>query len=109
MELIIAVAILIVAISGLLVTFVSCLLSNEAKSNLITVFNDAQYVLEEVKNLPFADIGSYTPPALNNLPNENITFTIPSSEFRIKTVTVEVSWTERGGNKNFQLSTRIAR
>lgn len=109
LELMIAAAILVIAICGLLVTFVACLLSNEAKSNLIMAANDAQYVLEQIENLPYEQIDDYPEnPEFNNLRDEYITVT-QDPEYKITGVTINVSWTERGGTKNFQLSTRIAR
>lgn len=109
-ELVVSIAILLIAISGLLVTFISCILMNESNSNLVTAVNDAQYVLEQIKGLAYDDIDAYTPPTFTNLYNETIpqptTVEIASG---IKEVTVSVNWTERQRNRAFVLSTRIAR
>ena len=43
-ELMISVAILLIVISALFVTFVYCILMNESNNNLVKVVNDAQYV-----------------------------------------------------------------
>jgi prepilin-type N-terminal cleavage/methylation domain-containing protein len=48
-EVMMAVAILLVIVSGLLLTFVYCILLNQANSNLVIASNDAQYILEQVR------------------------------------------------------------
>jgi len=108
-ELMIAMGILLIAISGLLTTFVYCILLNESNNNLVTAANDAQYVLEEIKGLAYNNINSYTPPAFNNLENETIPNPTVVEISGIKEVTVNVSWSERGRSRNWTLSTRIAR
>ena len=107
-ELMVAAVIFIVVIGGLFMSFVSCLLLNELNSNLIIAANDAQYILEEVKGLAYADIDSYSPLQFNNLPSENITFQEDGGS-DIKEVRVIVGWTERQRPASFTLSTRIAR
>lgn len=108
LELLTAAAILVVVISGLLLTFVYCTVLNESNNNLVKATNDAQYVLEQIKGLPYEEISSYTPPVFGNLENESVTVsrTIGST---ISEITVNVSWNERNGQKNFLLSTRIAK
>ena len=108
LELMVASAILLIAICGLLVTFVSCILMNESNDNLVLAINDAQYVLEQIKALPYNSISVYSAPELNNLNNESITLgrTVGSA---IANITVNVNWTERQRNKAVSLSTRIAK
>jgi hypothetical protein len=108
LELMITSAILLIAICGLLVTFASCILMNESNDNLVVAANDAQYVLEEIKALPYADIQDYSPPALDNLQGEAITLNKDIGT-QITEVTVNVNWTERQRNKAVSLSTRIAK
>jgi len=107
-ELMIATGILVVVLSGLLLTFISCILLNESNNNLVIAVNDAQYVLEQIKGLAYSEIGNYTVPQFNNLANETVTLT-RSIGTRIAEVAVDVSWIERQRQRNFQLSTRIAR
>ena len=107
-ELMIASAILLVAILGLLAVLINCIIMNEANNNLVMAVNDAQHVLEQIKGLAYANIAGYTAPVFTNLNNETITLT-RSIGAKIAEVTVNVSWVERQRNKNFQLSTRIAR
>lgn len=112
LELMISVAILLIVISGLFVTFVYCILMNESNNNLVKAANDAQYVLEQIKGVTSYDgINSYSPPALNNLPNENIPNPTITDLYgnQVKEITVNVNWVERNRQRNFQLSTRIAR
>lgn len=106
-ELMIAAAILLIAVLGLLAAFINCMLLNESNNNLVTAVNDAQYILEQLKGLSYSEIAAYTPPVLNNLSNETISLS-RSIGTRIAEVTVGVSWTERQRSRNFQLSTRIA-
>jgi Tfp pilus assembly protein PilV len=106
-ELMIATAILLVAILSLLAALINTILLNESNNNLVMAVNDAQYVLEQMKGLPYSQIASFTPPTFNNLNNETITLS-QSPGTKITEVTVNVSWTERQRNRNFQLSTRFA-
>jgi type II secretory pathway pseudopilin PulG len=107
--LMLAIAISTVVIIGSLLTFINCAFLNETNNNLIIAANDAQSILEEVKTLAYTGIDTYTPTQLNNLDNEIITFQINNIDAGIKEVTVIVAWTEKGRNKNFLLSTRVAR
>jgi len=108
LELMIASAILLVSILALLTVFINCSLLNEGNNNFVTAVNDAQFVLEQIKCLAYADIGTFVPPTLNNLKSEAITLT-RSIGAKVAEVTVNVNWVERQRNKSFQLSTRIAR
>ena len=108
LELMIASAILLIAICGLLATFVACALMNESNNNLVVATNDAQYVLEEIKALVYSDISGYAPPVFDNLEGEAITLNKDIGT-QIAEVTVNVNWTERQRNKAVSLSTRIAK
>jgi len=113
LELMIAAGILVIAVSGVIALFVRLILSNESKSNMITAANDAQYVMEYIKQLDFDAIGTFNPDDLgiDNLPGESISITPPQDqdiEINLKNITVNVSWTERGGEKYFPLPTLIA-
>lgn len=111
-ELMLAAAILLIAISGLLVAFIGCILLNESNNNLVIAVDDAQYVLEQIRNSAYSEISNFinnfNPSQFSNLNNETITFPNPNIGARIAEVNVNVSWTERQGQRNFQLSTRIA-
>lgn len=107
-ELMLATAILVIAITGMLAAFVGCLLLNESNNNLVKATNDAQYVLEQVKGLAYDNINAYVSPAFNNLNSETITLNRAVGA-KIAEVTVNVAWVERQKNRNFSLSTRIAR
>ena len=117
-ELMVAAAILVLTISALLYVFVSCLLMNEANSELITAASDAEYVLEQIKACAYIDIDSYTVPTeLTNpltahLRNEQIPppLVVGSDDDPIRTVTVTVRWSGRNGfPRAFTLVTQIAR
>jgi len=110
LELMIATVVLMIAIGGLLMAFTSCMLLSESNSNLTTAVNDAQYILEEIKGLDYANIDVYaaSPPQFSNLDSEIITTAVTGTG-TIKEITVNVAWVERQRNRNFQLSTRVAR
>lgn len=110
LELIVALGILAVVISGLLASFVYSVLLNESNANLVIAANDAQYVMEQIKGLAYNDIDDYEPPDFYNLQNENIAAPgITDISSGLKEVTVNVSWSERQRARSFSLSTRIAR
>ncbi len=108
LELMVVVGVLGVVVTGLLGASISCLLLNESNNSLVKAVNDAQYVLEQVKGLPYSSISSYSVPLFNNLTNEDVTIT-SSVGLNIAEVTVNVSWTERQRGKDFSLTTRIAK
>jgi len=111
-ELMIAMGILLIAISGLLSTFVYCILLNESNNNLVIAANDAQYVLEQIKAKTYDDIddfiNTFNPNEFSNLNNEAITFPDTTIGVSIATIIVNVKWTERQRERNFRLSTRVA-
>ena len=112
-EVMVATAILLIILSGLLLAFVYCILLNQSNNNLVIAANDAQYVLEEIKGLAYSGISNFinnfNPSQFSNLNNEIITFPNPNIGTAIAEVTVDVSWIERQRQRNFQLSTRIAK
>lgn len=107
-ELVIAIAILLVVISGITFSFVQCVLLNESNGNLVTAVGDAQTVLEQIKELAYEDIANYNPGEFTNLQAETITLEY-SIGSRISEVTVNVTWSEKQRQRSFQLSTRIAK
>jgi prepilin-type N-terminal cleavage/methylation domain-containing protein len=107
LELMVAVGILVVAIAALLGGLINCILLNQANANLAIAANDAQYVLEQIKESAFDNITGYTPPAFNNLDNEDVDVAFDPGSGIVE-VTVDVSWTERSRTKSFSLATRIA-
>ena len=111
LELLIVSAILIIAIAGLLMAFVNCILLNDANNELVVATGDAQYVLEQIKSLAYNDINTYVPPVFTNLRSENIPApTITQVSAGVKEITVNVTWTDkRGRQRSVSLATRIAR
>ena len=110
-ELMIAVAILVVAILSLLATFINCVFLNESNNNLVSAVSDAQYVLEQIKGLAYSDIATYAAPVFTNLTGEAITLTrstLARPKGELTEVTVKVSWTERQRSRDVSLSTRFA-
>jgi prepilin-type N-terminal cleavage/methylation domain-containing protein len=107
-ELMIAVAILLIVITGLLATLVYCILLNESSNNLVIATGDAQYILEQIKGLPYNDIANYTAPSFSNLNNETITLN-RNIGATISEITVAVHWNERQRQKSHSITTRIAK
>jgi len=105
LELMIGVAIILIVLVGSLLAFVQLMLLNESSRSLVIAANDAQYILEQMKNKAFDDLSSYTAPELKNLgPSEVVSLTrTPGTN--IITVTVNISWQERANARNFSLST----
>ena len=112
-EMMFGVFILLAVIIPALFSFINCMLLSRASRNLITAANDAQYVLEQIKNLPYNQIGYYTshfdPSHFSNLKEEQITFPTVNLGADITEVKVKVSWTQRGHDTNTELSTLIAK
>ena len=112
-ELMLACAILLVAILGVLLVFIMGILMNESNNNLVTAVNDAQYVLEQVKSQPYSNITSFISGfdsgQFANLENESITFPEDDVGASIANITVSVGWVERQRSRSFRLPTRIAR
>lgn len=107
-ELIIAIAIILTVLVGSLLSFVHLILLNESSRNLVIAANDAQYVLEQMKNEDYGSLASYAPPVFSNLVSETVSLT-RSIGANIATVTVDISWQERGDARNFSLSTCFAK
>jgi len=110
LEVIFTSALLLIAITALLYTFVNCIFLNASNKELLTAANDAQYVLEQIKGRAFSDIiGDYAPPNFANLQDETILVPAATSiGSRVKEVTVSVSWTDkRRRTRSYVLTTRI--
>lgn len=110
LEFIIVSGVLLVAIIGLLFTFINCTLLNDTNNEMVTAAGDAQYILEQMKSLAYDDIDSYTPPSFAHLLNETIPSPIITQVSQdVKEVTVSVNWTDkRGRARTFSLTTRFA-
>ncbi len=107
-ELLIAVAIILIVLVGSLLAFVQLMLLNESSRNLVIAANDAQYILEEMKNLAYDDLNSYVPKELDSLEAEDVEL-IYNIESDITTVTVNVTWQERQNERDFSLATCFTR
>ncbi len=107
-ELILAVAITLLVITGSALSFVYLMLLADSSVNLTIAANDAQYILEQLKGIAYEAISSYSAPVFYNLPGEAITLS-RSVGANLATLTVNVSWQERNQAKNFSLPTCIAK
>ena len=112
-ELMIASAIILIAILGLFTAIINCILLNESNNNLVMAVNDAQYVLEQIKGLAYDNINDFITvfdqSQFRDLNNQSITFPNTVIGTSIANITVEVNWDERQRQRNFTLSTRVAR
>ncbi|HNW39613.1 MAG TPA: prepilin-type N-terminal cleavage/methylation domain-containing protein [Candidatus Omnitrophota bacterium] len=111
-ELMVGVAILLIVIIATLGSFIYCMLLNESSKNIAMASNDAQYALEQIKNISFnnipAYIQNYPSTQFANLPNESITFPNPVYTSTLDTIVVEITWNERNVQKTFTLTTCFA-
>lgn len=125
-ELLLAAAILVFVLAGLLALFINCLLLNEANRNLSAATTHAQYIMEQIKDAAETDftplaaninsgnwdlnasqIGS-SPYNLTALSNENIDTAVSQSGNPLG-VSVTVQWDDRPGrSRSTQLDTLIA-
>lgn len=103
-----AVAIIVLVVTGSLLSFTYLMILADSSVNLTVAVSDAQYILEQIKSIPYGSISTYTAPALNNLPNEAITLT-RNVGANLASFTVNVSWWEKNKAKNYSLSTYIAK
>jgi prepilin-type N-terminal cleavage/methylation domain-containing protein len=112
LEVLVALGILVIAITGLLYAFINCILLNESNGNLVKAANDAQYVLEQIKGEDYSDIDdfvtNFNTSQFSNLNNEQVAFSEANIGTDIADITLNVTWTERGRNRDFGLSTRLA-
>ena len=107
-ELIAAVSITVLVVMGSLLSFMYLMILADASVNLTIAVNDAQFVLEQLKGTLYASILSYVAPVFSNLPNETITLS-RSVGANLATVSVNVSWLEKGQARNYVLSTCISK
>lgn len=108
LELVVSVGILVLIISSIYFTIISCILLNQSNHNLSIAVNDAQRILEQIKQIPFEEIKDYIPPQFNHLINETITVD-KNIQTRIAEITVNVKWDEGKRRRNFSLFTKINR
>jgi Tfp pilus assembly protein PilV len=109
MELMITAAILIIAITGLLAAFISAAMLSQANHNKVIAVNDAQYVLEKLRDMTYNDLSSHTETDFTNLNLDNELMNVVVSEASgVKTLIVNVTWTERQKTESFSITTQIA-
>ena len=120
LELLLASVILAVALSVLLLEFLSCAVLSEAARNLTRAVAHAQYVMEDIKNTTFINIKSkidngdwdwdsadISNEGLIPLRNEIIDASVSGTD--LLDVTVNVSWQNKGGRSQYtSLETLIA-
>ena len=124
-ELLLAAAILVFVLAGLLALFANCLILNEANRNLIVATSHAQYIMEEIKNAAEPDFAQLesgdwdldesqiqsAPYNLTALSNETIdtNVTQQDNDPDLLIVSVIVQWNDRGQRpRSAQLETLIA-
>ena len=125
-ELLLASLILILALSGMLTLFVSCIFLNDASANLSTAVTHAEYILEEIREAGFSGLedrinsNNGTPAGwdldtaeiqatygIAPLRSERITTAVSSSGNPLG-VAVGVSWVDRTGRaRDTELRTMV--
>jgi type II secretory pathway pseudopilin PulG len=129
-ELLLAAAILVFVLAGLLALFLNCLILNEANRNLTVATSHAQYIMEEIKdaaNTDFTQLESRinngdwdlnasqiqaAPYNLTALSNESINTNVTRKDENnpnLLIISVIVQWNDRGQRpRSAQLDTLIA-
>ena len=120
LELMIGAAVLIVALVGLIAAYTGCFSLNESARNLTIAINDAQCVIEEIRdrnlisNITQEDWTNWAqtdPPdggGCNALGDELILVNYPSGiNADPLEIVVMVTWTDRGRPRNTQLVTLL--
>jgi prepilin-type N-terminal cleavage/methylation domain-containing protein len=107
LEMLFVVAIVVFVITGVLSTFMYGFILNRATTNRIVAANDAQYVLEKLKDTTYANIASYTDTNFTSLSDESIQVTITAGSNE-KDVVANVTWTEGERQVSYALSTKIS-
>ena len=94
-ELMLTMAIAVIAISSSLAVYVNCMFLNESNKNLVIAVSDAQYILEEIKGLPdpYNDVATYSPSQFSNLNGETISLqrTVKASGTKDISLTLDLS------------------
>jgi Tfp pilus assembly protein PilV len=108
LELMITAGILVVAVTGLLAAFINASFLSQANHNKVIAVNDAQYVLEKLKNLDYDSLVSYTDGNFSNLNAESIIVTVTVPSANLKNVVANVTWTEGQRQRSFALTTQFA-
>lgn len=118
-ELLLASAILVFAVSGLLALFCNALALNETNRNKYAAFLHNEMVMEEIKNMPFANISAaiqngtwnwntsvLTGRGLVPLASEQINTTVNGTT--VLNISVTSSWLDRGSRvRNLTLMTQV--
>lgn len=112
-ETLFSVSILLIVIVAAILTITSATALISASRNLVTASGDAQYALEQIKTLSFDDIpahiASYPANQFSNLSEENISFPNPVYTTNLDTITVLITWEEKNAERQFSVTTRLAR
>jgi len=98
LELVIAAAILIMALLGLLRIYIGCFNLNETARNLTAAINGAQKEMERIHSLAFSSIsaGTFEIDAIAGADSEGIV-EVCNADPELLVVTVTVCWRQRNG------------
>lgn len=108
MEVLLASAILIFFLAGLLALFVSCILLNEDNRNVNFAISHAQYIMEGIKHRPFGSIQTEINNGTWNGDTSNINTKWGLSVLPAETITTTVSDVDPlGGNNLLQVSVSV--
>lgn len=113
LEVVIASAVLLVAVMGLLSFYQSPLRLNEAARDTTIAIQDSSKVIEQIRATPFGNIEStnWDTWAQNNgaknLPSETMSVSYANPGTDPLEFTVTTQWTRRGVTRNVRLTSRI--
>jgi len=113
-EIMVAIALLVIGILGLIATATSVIQGNAISRQMTTAMALAQEQMEILKRLSYtaSDLtsGSHNDPGnpLSTIYSRTWTVTPDTPAASMKTVTVTVSWTRKGSNHSVNLQTIIA-
>jgi len=116
----IASAVLVIALVGLIAAYVGCFRLNEGARDLTIAINDAQCVAEEIRdhNIPsnitqedWTSWAAQDPPnggGCNSLNSESVNVTYPSGTTADPLeILITVNWTEKSRSRSTQLTTLL--
>ena len=103
-ELMLAIGILALVVTGLLMTYVSCILLNETNLNQTRAAAAAQFILERLYGRPYDGIVDEEVFAVDSLRDGEGVVYMDENNGK-KEVVVEVTWVERNRDMNFKLFT----
>ncbi|HNV86069.1 MAG TPA: prepilin-type N-terminal cleavage/methylation domain-containing protein [Candidatus Omnitrophota bacterium] len=114
-EILIALAITVPVLFGIIVSILHMYRANEVSHEVITALQDAHAVIEQIRNVSRSGLSAVTAQfpnggavaGFNNLTNEQVVVTYPNATADPLAVTVTTTWTNRNRAVSRALRTRV--